>query len=202
MCIRGPDTVVLFLSTKPCTIPLSSFFEGVTTTTRTLISSRLREELPFGFIHRFIMQFIAPIVKPARFRVRVPGHALGDLDSPAVGEIVRNPGGPEGVAACRGFNSHIGSAGARHAPDIPAQHRGLREGCAVLPIAERNSGPLRSPSMKVRSGLVGRRTASGSRSSMVIRPTAQSRSSPRRKEGWGTIQAPHRRGRIGLLAPR
>ena len=57
----------------------------------------------------------------------MPGHALRDLDAPAIREVVRYPRGAEGVAAYRGFNPRIGSTAADHAPDIHAQHRPVRE---------------------------------------------------------------------------
>src|SRR5580658_4419917 len=47
---------------------------------------------------------VAPVVKAGGFRVRVPGHALRDLDTAAIGEVVRNPCGAEGMATYRGFN--------------------------------------------------------------------------------------------------
>jgi len=97
-------------------------------------------DLPDAYI------IIAPVIEARRFRVRVPSHALRDLDPPSVRQIIRNPRGAEGVAAYRGFNARIGSTATHHAPHIP-RSIGLAESCAVLPIAERNSGPLRSPTM-------------------------------------------------------
>src|SRR5208282_1544568 len=66
---------------------------------------------------------IAPVVKAGRLRVRVPGHLLRDLDTPAVRQVVRNPGRAESVTAYRGFNARIGSAAAHHVPDIGARYR-------------------------------------------------------------------------------
>jgi hypothetical protein len=52
---------------------------------------------------------VAPVVKPGGFRVRVPGHALRDLDASSVRQVVRNARGTEdsteGVAAYRRLNS-------------------------------------------------------------------------------------------------
>jgi hypothetical protein len=43
----------------------------------------------------------------------VPGHALRDLDAPAIREVVRKPRGAESVAAYRGFNARSGSTAAK-----------------------------------------------------------------------------------------
>jgi hypothetical protein len=40
------------------------------------------------------------LVEAGRFRVRVPCHPLRDFDTPAVREVVGNPGCAKGVAAC------------------------------------------------------------------------------------------------------
>ena len=50
---------------------------------------------PLDLAHAHII--IAPVVKPGRFRVRMPGHALRDLDTPAVRQVVRDAGRAEGV---------------------------------------------------------------------------------------------------------
>jgi hypothetical protein len=46
-------------------------------------------DIPYTYI------VIAPVITPGRFRVRVPGHALRDLDTPYVRQVVRNPRGAE-----------------------------------------------------------------------------------------------------------
>jgi len=53
----------------------------------------------------------------------MPSHALRNLDTPAVRQVVRYPRGAERVAPNRGFNSPIDRTAAHHAPDIPAQYR-------------------------------------------------------------------------------
>jgi hypothetical protein len=75
---------------------------------------------PLHFPHAYII--IAPVIQARGFRVRVPGHALCDLDAPAVGQVVRNPRGAEGVAAYPSFNAGVGSTAADHVPDIRARH--------------------------------------------------------------------------------
>jgi hypothetical protein len=55
---------------------------------------------------------VAPIIEAGGFRVRVSGHALRDLDPPAVGEVVRNPRRAESMAAYRCFNSRADSTAA------------------------------------------------------------------------------------------
>jgi len=93
---------------------------------------------PLDFGHTDVI--VAPVVKPGGFRVRVSGHALRDFDTPAVREVVRNPRGPEGVAAYRGFNPGTSSTAAHHVPDIRARHR---PGPKLLFLAER--GPEQRP---------------------------------------------------------
>ena len=69
-------------------------------------------------------------VKEARFRhrrVRVPGQALRDLDTCRF-QVIRYPGGAEGVAAHRGCNS----------PDSEESVRPLR--AAARPILWRSAG--------------------------------------------------------------
>src|ERR1035441_3274508 len=46
--------------------------------------------------------------------IRVPGHALRDLDTAAIREIIRNPRGAEGVAAYRRLNVGVRSTPADH----------------------------------------------------------------------------------------
>ena len=65
---------------------------------------------PLDFAHADVI--VAPVVKAGGFRVRVTGHALRDLDAPAVRQVIRNPGRAESVAAYRGFDSRIGSTAA------------------------------------------------------------------------------------------
>jgi hypothetical protein len=48
---------------------------------------------------------VAPVIESGGLSVGVTGHALRDLDASAVGQVVRNPGGAESVAAYRCFNS-------------------------------------------------------------------------------------------------
>ncbi len=50
------------------------------------------------------------------------GHALRDLDAPAVRQVVRDPGRAERVTAYRGFDAGVRSAAAHHVPDILARH--------------------------------------------------------------------------------
>lgn len=45
---------------------------------------------------------VAPTIQAGCFRVRVPGHALRDLDTAATREIVRTPRGAEGMAGSAG----------------------------------------------------------------------------------------------------
>src|SRR5229473_4248944 len=54
--------------------------------------------------------------------VRVSGHALRDLDAPAVRQVVRYPGGAKGVATYRSFDARIGCTAAHHVPDISARY--------------------------------------------------------------------------------
>lgn len=74
---------------------------------------------PLHLAHNDVI--VAPAALARCFSVRVSGHALRDLDTPAVRQIVRNPRGAEGVAAYRGFNPRIGSAAAHDVPDMIAQ---------------------------------------------------------------------------------
>jgi hypothetical protein len=67
----------------------------------------------------------AAVIEAGGFRVGVPGHALRDLDSSAVGEIIREAGRAEGVAADRRSSACIFCAPAHHAPYIGAR-QGLR----------------------------------------------------------------------------
>ena len=50
------------------------------------------------------------------------GHALRDLDPAAVRQVVRDPRGPEGVAADARLDAGVGRAAAHHVPDILARH--------------------------------------------------------------------------------
>ena len=52
---------------------------------------------PLDLPHAYII--VAPVVKASGFRIRVPSHALRDLDAAAVRQVVRNARGAEGVAA-------------------------------------------------------------------------------------------------------
>jgi len=70
----------------------------------------------------------------------VPGHALRDLDAPAVRQVVRNSRGAEGVAAYRRCNSRIDGTAAHHVPDIRARHRPRPE---LIFLAKR--GPEQRP---------------------------------------------------------
>jgi hypothetical protein len=58
---------------------------------------------------------VAPIIEARRFRVRVPGHALRDLDTAAIRQVIGYARGAEGVAAYRRLNAGIGSTAADHA---------------------------------------------------------------------------------------
>jgi hypothetical protein len=40
------------------------------------------------------------------------GHPLRNFDTSAIRQVVRNPGGAEGVAAYRGFDAGVGGAAA------------------------------------------------------------------------------------------
>ncbi len=55
---------------------------------------------------------VAPVIKPGGLRVRMAGHPLRHFDTSAIRQVVRNPGGAEGVAAYRGFDAGVGSAAA------------------------------------------------------------------------------------------
>ena len=57
----------------------------------------------------------------------VPGHALGNLDAPAVGEVIGNAGGAKGVAADPGVDAGVESPAAHHAPHIAARHWPVRK---------------------------------------------------------------------------
>jgi hypothetical protein len=59
---------------------------------------------PLDFPHAHII--VAPVVKAGGLGVRMSGHALRDLDAPAVRQVVRDAGRAEGVAAYRGFDAH------------------------------------------------------------------------------------------------
>jgi len=50
-------------------------------------------------------------------------HALRDLDTPAVYQVIGYAGGAKRVATYRRFNPCVESPAAHHAPDIAAQHR-------------------------------------------------------------------------------
>ena len=52
---------------------------------------------PLDFAHAHVI--VAPIIKTRRFRVRVTGHLLRNLDAPPVAEVIRNPRGAKSVAA-------------------------------------------------------------------------------------------------------
>jgi hypothetical protein len=70
---------------------------------------------PLNFTHAHII--VAPVVKSSGFGVRVSGHALRDLDAPAIRQVVRNAGRTEGVAAYRGQfrrRQHGGAPCTRH----------------------------------------------------------------------------------------
>src|ERR1039457_4412674 len=62
----------------------------------------------------------APVVEAGGFGVRVPCHALRDLDTPAVRKVVRNPRGAEGVAAYRRLDAGARGAAAHHLPGHPS----------------------------------------------------------------------------------
>src|SRR3954452_21222682 len=69
---------------------------------------------------------VAPVIKTGGFGVRVPGHALGDLELAAVREVVGDAGSAEGMAADLRLNSRIRRAAPDHVPDIGAGQRLLR----------------------------------------------------------------------------
>src|SRR5216683_2595455 len=86
------------------------------------LPSRL-DPYPLHLAHAHII--VAPVVKSGCLSVRMPGHALRDLNATTVDEVISNPGRAEDVAAYRGFNSGVGSTAARHVPDIGARYRAL-----------------------------------------------------------------------------
>ena len=65
----------------------------------------------------------------------------------AVGQVVGDAGGAEGMAADRGFQPGIGSAAPHHVPDIGARHCARPRVFPSCRCAARNSGPLRSSPM-------------------------------------------------------
>lgn len=73
---------------------------------------------PFHFAHTDVV--VAPVVEPGGPGIRVPGHTLGDFELTAVGEVVSDAGGAEGMAADRGLEPGIGRTAAHHVPDIGA----------------------------------------------------------------------------------
>jgi hypothetical protein len=94
---------------------------------------------------------VAPVVQPGGFGVRVPGHALRDLDAAAIAEIVRNARGAERVAA-DGRLDPASAAPRRTMYQTSARDMGLSVRAPVLPIAERNKGPWRSPRIVILDG--------------------------------------------------
>ncbi len=46
---------------------------------------------------------VAAVIEAGGFCVRVPGHALRDLEFPPIRQVVGNAGGAEGMAADGGF---------------------------------------------------------------------------------------------------
>lgn len=66
---------------------------------------------------------VAPIIKARGFSIGMTGHALRDFNPAPVRQVIRDAGGPKGMAANRGFEADIGGAPAHHIPDIRAAHR-------------------------------------------------------------------------------
>lgn len=64
------------------------------------------------------------------------------LDTAGIGEVVGNPRRAEGVAAYCGFNAGVRSTAAGHA-QASSRSIGPPKSRPILPIAERNNGPLR-----------------------------------------------------------
>lgn len=90
----------------------------------------------------------APIIEAGSLRIGMASHALRDLDTTAVAEIVRNAGGAEGVVSYRRLDSCIFATPATIA-QASLRDIGRSLSFCVLPSPERNSGPLRSFSMPV-----------------------------------------------------
>jgi hypothetical protein len=56
-----------------------------------------------------------------------PAVFLCDLDAPAIGQVIGDADGAEGMAPDGGFDAGVGGTAAHHVPDIRARYRVRRE---------------------------------------------------------------------------
>jgi hypothetical protein len=70
-----------------------------------MLSVLLRiKSYPLDLTHADVI--VAPVVKPGGSRARMPGHALRDLDAPAIRHVIRNPSGAGPRGVCRRGGQH------------------------------------------------------------------------------------------------